>query len=245
MRVELLYFPECPNVNAAREQLRRALAESGLPLRWTEHDVTSPRAPKRVRGFGSPTILVDGQDVSGASSEEAASCRVYLGSDVRGVPPLETIVQALKSRTNPVAQSSSRAMMARIVAVVPALLLSMLPVLSCPACWPAYAGVLSSLGVSFLMEAEWLLPLTGVALAIALFTLGFRARRRRGLRPLALGVAGSAAILLGRFVVEVDVVVYIGAALLIGASVWNSWPKKGGAVSAGTSECNCVEGAAS
>lgn len=245
MRVELLYFPECPNVNAAREQLRRAFAEAGLPLRWTEHDVTSPSAPKRVRGFGSPTILVDGKDVSGAPSDEAASCRVYLGSEVRGVPPLATIVQALKSRTIPPAQNGSRAIMARIVAVVPALLLSMLPVLSCPACWPAYAGVLSSLGVSFLMEVEWLLPLTGVALAVALFTLGFRARRRRGFMPLVLGVVGSAAILLCRFVVQVDVVVYIGAALLIGASVWNSWPKKRGSVSADTSECNCVEGAAS
>jgi hypothetical protein len=89
------------------------------------------------------------------------------------------------------------------------------------------------------------LPLTGVALAVALFTLGFRARRRRGFMPLVLGVVGSAAILLCRFVVQVDVVVYIGAALLIGASVWNSWPKKRGSVSADTSECNCVEGAAS
>ena len=106
MRVELLYFPECPNVNAAREQLRRALAEAELPLRWTELDVPSPSAPKRVRGFGSPTILVDGEDVSGASSDEAASCRVYLGSEVRGVPPLATIVQALKSRTIPAAQNN-------------------------------------------------------------------------------------------------------------------------------------------
>jgi len=198
-----------------------------------------------VRGFGSPTILVDGEDVSGAPSDEAASCRVYLGSDVRGVPSLETIIQALKSRVSPVYPNGSRGIMARAVAVVPALLLSMLPVLSCPGCWPAYAGVLSSLGVSFLMEAEWLLPLTGVALAIALFTLGFRARRRRGLRPLALGIAGSAAILLGRFVLQVDVIVYIGAGLLIGASVWNSWPKKGGSASSGTGECNCAKEAAS
>ena len=245
MRVELLYFPDCPNVNAAREQLGRALAEAGLPLRWTEYDVTSASAPKRVRGFGSPTILVDGEDVSGAPSAEAASCRVYMGSEVRGVPPLATILRALMSRTIPANHDGSRGAMARILVVVPAILLSILPVLSCPACWPAYAGVLSSLGVSFLMDVEWLLPLTGVALAVALFTLGFRARRRRGLRPLALGVAASAAILLGRIVVQVDVVVYIGAALLIGASVWNSWPKKGAEVSVGSNECNCAEGAGS
>lgn len=245
MRVELLYSPECPNVDAAREQLRRALAEAGLPLRWKEYDVSSPSAPKRVRGFGSPTILVDGRDVSGASSAEAASCRVYLGSEVRGVAPLATVVRALKSRESTAPQNGSRGAMMRMLAVVPAVLLSMLPVLSCPGCWPAYAGVLSSLGVSFLMEAEWLFSLTGAALAVSLFTLGFRARRRRGRGPMALGIVASAAIIIGRFAVQLDVVVYIGASLLIGASIWNSWPKKRGNVSAASSECNCAEVAGS
>jgi|GEM_PF-2330127 len=29
----------------------------------------------------------------------------------------------------------------------------------CPACWPAYAGVLSALGLGFLLESAYLLPM--------------------------------------------------------------------------------------
>ena len=94
--VELLYFPGCPNLPAAREQLRRALDEIGRRSEWIERDVTAPDAPAHVRGHGSPTILVDGKDVTGAEPAGGSSCRVYLGSDVRGVPPLEVIKVALR-----------------------------------------------------------------------------------------------------------------------------------------------------
>ena len=98
--VELLYFPTCPNVPAAREQLARGLAAAGLAAAWSEHDVTADDAPAHVRGYGSPTILVDGRDVAGgAPSSGCASCRVYVGSEVRGVPPLEVIVTALRRQS--------------------------------------------------------------------------------------------------------------------------------------------------
>jgi mercuric ion transport protein len=95
--VELLYFPDCPNVPAAREQLRRAFAAVGLPPQWTEVDVTAESAPAQVRGYGSPSILVDGRDVTGAERGGGSSCRVYAGSDARGVPPLEAVVAALRA----------------------------------------------------------------------------------------------------------------------------------------------------
>jgi len=102
----------------------------------------------------------------------------------------------------------------------------MLPVVSCPSCWPAYAGVLGSLGVPFLMDATWLLPLTVGALLVALAGLGYRARRRRGFGPLLVGAAAAASILIGKFVLEREGAVYLGTALLLGASLWNSWPRK-------------------
>ncbi|MCK6458157.1 MAG: MerC family mercury resistance protein [Phycisphaerae bacterium] len=236
--VELLFSPDCPNVPAARVELRRAMEQAGLRQGWKEFDVTSAEAPKRVRGFGSPTILVDGKDVCGVMpSEGATSCRVYLGSAVRGVPALGTIVRALTDGT---ARASCRGTVGRSLAVVPGVLLAMLPVLGCPACWPAYAGLLSSLGLSFLMDAAWLLPVTTVGLVLALFALGFRARRRRGFGPLVLGVLASAAILIGRFAVGVDEVVYAGATALVGASIWNVWPIRRQPESADT--CGCVRG---
>lgn len=97
MKVELLHFLGCPHVPAAREQLRRAFAALGLPAAWDEVDVTADDAPAHVRGYGSPTILVDGEDVTGAPPGDATSCRVYLGSDLAGAPPLDALVAALRS----------------------------------------------------------------------------------------------------------------------------------------------------
>jgi hypothetical protein len=82
------------------------------------------------------------------------------------------------------------------------------------------------MGVPFLMDTAWLLPITAGALVLALGGLAFRARRRRGFGPLALGAVAAAAVLLGKFTLELNAAVYAGTALLVAASVWNSWPKK-------------------
>jgi len=100
-RVELVTDKDCPNAEAAREQLRRALEDAGLPLEWEEWDRESPEAPAHVRQYGSPTILVGGHDVAGEGTQSAAkSCRVYqTGEGVRGVPSVEMIVAALQYAT--------------------------------------------------------------------------------------------------------------------------------------------------
>jgi len=94
-RVELLYFPGCPNVPAAREQLARALALAGLPPEWVEHDVDASDVPEHARGYGSPTILIDGRDVASGAPVEGSACRLYPGSEVPGVPPQRVILAAL------------------------------------------------------------------------------------------------------------------------------------------------------
>ncbi len=64
--VELIYDHDCPNVPETRAHLLQAFAESGLPPRWTEWNRADPRSPSYVSGYGSPTVLVNGQDVAGA-----------------------------------------------------------------------------------------------------------------------------------------------------------------------------------
>lgn len=98
-KVELVYDHDCPNVEAARTQLRRALAETGQPPEWQEWDRESPAAPEYVKDYGSPTILVDGTDVAGEATEaDSKCCRVYAGTDGRlqGVPSFEIISAALR-----------------------------------------------------------------------------------------------------------------------------------------------------
>jgi hypothetical protein len=62
---------------------------------------------------------------------------------------------------------------------VPGVGVSMLPKVICPVCSPAYAAVLSSTGLEFLVSTTYLLPVTVVVLAVAVGTLAFRAARRR------------------------------------------------------------------
>ncbi len=66
MKVDLIYDADCPNVAAARSQLLAAFARAGRAARWSEWDRGRPDSPGYVRGYGSPTILVDGRDVAGA-----------------------------------------------------------------------------------------------------------------------------------------------------------------------------------
>lgn len=89
---------------------------------------------------------------------------------------------------------------------------------------PAYAGLLGSMGLAFLLQTVYLLPITVVALVVVLTALGFRATRRRGFWPLVLGIVAASLLLIGKFTLNLDVASYGGAVLLILASMWNSWP---------------------
>lgn len=97
MRVQLLYFPGCPNLDAARGALDRALSALGLLYRIEEVDVTDESTPEELRGWGSPTVLIDGTDVGGEIEPTGAVCRLYTG-DVRGAPSDAAICAALLHR---------------------------------------------------------------------------------------------------------------------------------------------------
>ncbi|WP_298433549.1 MerC family mercury resistance protein [Geobacter sp.] len=113
-----------------------------------------------------------------------------------------------------------------MAATLPGVGIALLPKLACPACWPAYAGVLSSLGIGFVNYNPYLLPLTALFLLLAVASLGFRARSRRGFGPLALGVVAAIIVIVGKFVLFHDPTMYGGIILLMVASLWNSWPRR-------------------
>lgn len=242
--VELIYDRDCPNVEAARERLRSALMQAGFEAQWQEWERSDPQSPDYVKRYGSPTILVAGKDAGGASPGDGKSCRVYADGSGRfsGVPSPEAIVSALfKTKKRP--ERSQRRVTShtrgyrRILAALPALGAVLIPGVSCPACWPAYAGLLSSLGVGFVNYTPYLLPLTLLCLAVAVFSLGFRARRRHGFGPLCLGVVAALVVTMGKFLFTSKAAIYGGLVLLVGASIWNSWPRR---VASGASCPDCV-----
>lgn len=113
----------------------------------------------------------------------------------------------------------------RSLGAVPGVGISLLPKLMCPACWPAYAGIVSALGLGALVSTKYLLLLTAFFLSITLLTLGLKASRRNGYGPLGLGSLASAMILSGKFYFDLSQTTYVGLGLLVAASVWNIWPR--------------------
>ncbi len=97
-RVELVWDEACPNVEAARTVIRDALAEVGADATWREWSLHDAAMPERLRGYGSPTILVDGVCVSGQPAGDCdARCRIYETVDgLSGVPEVATLVQRLR-----------------------------------------------------------------------------------------------------------------------------------------------------
>jgi MerC mercury resistance protein/thioredoxin family protein len=94
----------------------------------------------------------------------------------------------------------------------------------CPACWPAYAGLLTSVGLGFLNSAVYLLPLTIAFLVLALGAMVFRATERHGYQPFLLGMVAAGGVLVGKFVWESSLAIYASVGLLVMASLWNTWP---------------------
>ena len=91
MKIHLLYFQGCPHVEAARASVRGALAAEGIDAPIEEIDVQDPAAPAWARGWGSPTILIDGKDVGGQGPSTSSSCRLYPG----GAPSVDAIRAAI------------------------------------------------------------------------------------------------------------------------------------------------------
>ena len=229
--VFLICDSDCPNVADCRTNLIKAFAASGMKPSWHEIDRSSDDAPLHVRGFGSPTVLVNGADVAGQQPVlDGASCRLYQTEDGEyvGVPSVEKIAASLcdgfQKDVLGVGQGTSGSGWKQTLAVLPAVGVALLPSITCPACWPGYAAILSSFGIGFLPSNRYVLPLTAAFLAIYLLMLAWDARKRQRFGPLMVGTAASILLVVGRFVMESNPVLYAGVALLISASVWNAWP---------------------
>ena len=104
---------------------------------------------------------------------------------------------------------------------VPATVLPLLPSFSCPVCIAAYAGVLSSLGLGFMLNDRVQRPFIVFFLTVMLGSVVLATRQHRRLGPLYVVLPGALAVVAARIVWNVPWVVYAGVALLIAGTVWN------------------------
>ena len=133
-------------------------------------------------------------------------------------------------------------MIKRILTVLPGIGAALLPNVTCPACWPAYAGLLSAVGLGFLMTGPYFFIVVSALLAASLFSLYHKAGERRGYGPLLLGLLAAGIILAGKASGSANSVLYMGAIALIAASLWNRWPGKKSVLSARGILATCVCG---
>ena len=83
---------------------------------------------------------------------------------------------------------------------------------------------MSSLGLTFLVESRYLLPLMIGCLVVAIAALGCGARGNYS--PLILGLAASGAILIGKFALDASPVTFGGVGLLVAAYLWSLWLRR-------------------
>lgn len=93
--VALLYFEGCPSWQSADERLRLLADELGFVLRYRR--IETPETAEACSFRGSPTILVDGEDVFAEGDEPVGlSCRIYQTPDgPAGSPTVEQLRAAL------------------------------------------------------------------------------------------------------------------------------------------------------
>ena len=111
-------------------------------------------------------------------------------------------------------------------AAVPGVGAALLLGATCPACWLAYAGLLTMPGLAWLVGETSLMLITLAVLGIALASLAYRAPARQGYRPLGLGVIAASLIFTEKFWLSSTWLLALGLALLVGASLWNAWPRQ-------------------
>lgn len=95
----------------------------------------------------------------------------------------------------------------------------------CPICVAASGGMLASLGLGFLAVERNIRILLATTLAIAILGLVLSARRHRRWWTIPLGAVAAATVLTGRFLL-IDLILYGGMVLLVGAMVADLWARR-------------------
>jgi hypothetical protein len=99
VKVTFLYFEDCPSHEVALDRLRQVMAEEGTQAEIEIVKVETDEQAQRLRFIGSPTILINGDDIDPPSPDAtyALTCRVYRleGGRISPLPSADMIRRAL------------------------------------------------------------------------------------------------------------------------------------------------------
>lgn len=100
MKIEVLYFMVCPNHEPTVRLVKQVIDRLGVPANLREVEVKQTDDPATLKFIGSPTVLIDGQDIDPDQRRGARygfGCRTFSGA---GVPPAEMIEQAVREASD-------------------------------------------------------------------------------------------------------------------------------------------------
>jgi hypothetical protein len=101
LKIEFLYYEDCPSHDDALERLRQVLEGEGVKGEIEITKVETDDQAQALRFIGSPTIRIDDQDIDPPPEDAyyALTCRAYRWEDGRfsPLPSPEMIRQALRS----------------------------------------------------------------------------------------------------------------------------------------------------
>ncbi len=95
MRIEVLYFRDCPNYPVVVDRLTAILLEEGLQAEISQIEIKDASSAEMLNFTTSPTIRINGLDMDPdfrAPSERGLACRWYPG----GRPAPELIRMAVR-----------------------------------------------------------------------------------------------------------------------------------------------------
>jgi hypothetical protein len=100
-QIKFLFFADCPFHEEALARLRAVVAEEQIEAEIEIIEVTTEAEAQRHRFAGSPTILVNGQDIAPPAADippNALTCRTYHQENGRmlPLPSVEMIRRALQ-----------------------------------------------------------------------------------------------------------------------------------------------------
>lgn len=213
MKVQLLAFNGCPNVSETRMRSEKVLLELRVSATVEEVDVQSSDLTAAFRGWPSPTVLLDGQDLEGLRPAGNIECRLYAGG---GAPDEEVIRRGVRLAL----ARRPRKDLAKGAANVGAALLS---VLTCPACIGPYASIVSALGVGVVYFTAAFMVVFPLALLLSLASIIYSTREHRNPWPVALTVLGGMMALAGQLVFQNETFQRAGLPLLLAGAALNFW----------------------
>lgn len=97
MKIEFLYFKDCPGYESALSLLEQILLENDTAVSIEKIEITTQELAIQHRFLGSPSIRINGKDIEGRdeASEYGLKCRIYLDTGL-GVPSERVLRKALQ-----------------------------------------------------------------------------------------------------------------------------------------------------